>query len=450
MKLGGFLRGFVSVLALAALAVGGWLSRPWWEPLLLPAAQENGGGEAEAHAHADSQKVKLSAQAKANLGLTTAPLELTVWWRTLALPGVVAERPGRSNRAVTTTLAGVVTRIFAIPGQSVRPGETLMTLRLASEYLQNIQAQLYKTARDLEINGDEQKRLRGVADSEALFKSRLLELGYEERRLRAALDTHRQDLAARGLAGAQIQQVIEGKFLTEVAVAAPRQESDTPATFYQVEELKVHLGEPVQSGQALAYLASHEALDIEGKAFEQEAAALLKAEREGWPVQVLFHDKSDSEWPPYTEPIRIRFVSGHVDPATRLVSFFMPLTNQQRELKDAGGGVRVSWRFRPGQRVRLRVPIEKAEGVFVVPRAAVVREGPEAYVFRQSGDVFERKPVHVRFEDQDSFVLANDGSVAPGNVLAQNSAVALNRALKAKAEEGGGHGHDHHGHSHEH
>ena len=29
----------------------------------------------------------------------------------------------------------------------------------------------------------------------------------------------------------------------------------------------------------------------------------------------------------------------------------------------------------------------------VLPAAAVVREGPEAYVFRQNGDLFDRRPV---------------------------------------------------------
>ena len=45
-------------------------------------------------------------------------------------------------------------------------------------------------------------------------------------------------------------------------------------------------------------------------------------------------------------------------------------------------------------------------------------------------------------------VIANDGSITPGNYVARNAAAALNRALKAKAEGAGGHSHDHAGHSH--
>ena len=50
----------------------------------------------------------------------------------------------------------------------------------------------------------------------------------------------------------------------------------------------------------------------------------------------------------------------------------------------------------------------------MLPAAAVVREGPEAFVFRQNGDLFDRQPVHVLHEDRLNVVLANDGSVTPG------------------------------------
>lgn len=448
MSWANLLRGFISVVLLVGLPLAGWLTYDHWSPWLLPApAQAAGETHEEDHEHAHADRVKLSAQAKANLGLRTAPLELTSTWKTMQVPGLVVERPGSSNRAVTTTVAGIVTKIYAIPGQSVKPGDPLFHLRLVSEYLQNLQAQFYKTLRDLDINADEQKRLRGVADSETLFKSRLLELGYEERRLRAALDTYRQDLVARGLSAAQIEQITGGKFLTEVTVAVPSAADTAKVDHFDVEELKVQLGEPVQAGQVLAYLANHEALEIEGKAFEQEAAALLRASREGWPITATFLDQTTGDWPPLVEPLKIRFVSSHVDPATRLVSFFLPLPNQQKAADPKSGGPRQLWRFRPGQRVRLGLPLEKLEGVFVLPRAAVVREGAETYVFRVNGDLFERKAVHVRWEDQDHVVIANDGSVTVGNVLAQNAAAALNRALAAQSEMGGG-GHDHHGHDH--
>ena len=113
----------------------------------------------------------------------------------------------------------------------------------------------------------------------------------------------------------------------------------------------------------------------------------------------------------------------------------MPLTNQSRSY-EKDGETFVVWRFRPGQRVRLHVPVEELEQVIVLPAAAVVREGPEAYVFRQNGDLFDRRPVRVLHEDRLNVAIANDGSVAPGWYLAQGSAASLNRVLKAQSASG--------------
>ena len=74
--------------------------------------------------------------------------------------------------------------------------------------------------------------------------------------------------------------------------------------------------------------------------------------------------------------------------------------------------------------------------VLVLPASAVVREGPEAYVFQQNGDLFNRIPVQVLHEARLNIVLANDGSVLPGFYLAQSSAASLNRVLKAQAASG--------------
>ncbi len=97
--------------------------------------------------------------------------------------------------------------------------------------------------------------------------------------------------------------------------------------------------------------------------------------------------------------------------------------------------------------MRLRVPVEKLVtpgpdgkdvNPFVLPAGAVVREGPEAFVFVQTGDVFVRKPVRVLYEDRTEVVIANDGSITRAEFVVRNQAAALNRALKAAAAGGEG------------
>ena len=80
--------------------------------------------------------------------------------------------------------------------------------------------------------------------------------------------------------------------------------------------------------------------------------------------------------------------------------------------------------------------MEELTDVLVLPSAAIVREGPEAYVFQQNGNLFNRIPVQVLHEDRLNIVVANDGSVTPGLYLAQSAAASLNRVLKAQAASG--------------
>ena len=131
----------------------------------------------------------------------------------------------------------------------------------------------------------------------------------------------------------------------------------------------------------------------------------------------------------------IHHMANSVDQTKRTFDFFVSLSNQSRTY-EKDGKTFVVWRFRPGQRVRLHVPVEEFKDVIVLPAAAVVREGPEAYVFRQNGDLFDRRPVHVLHEDRLKVVIANDGSVSPGLYVAQSAAASLNRVLKAQSSSG--------------
>ncbi len=452
----GLLRVLLTWVVPAAIVGGlawlGWWTQELWKPWLLPSSSQADHDEHDHEEHDDraTNVLNLSDSARANLKLQTAPAVLSTYWRTVEIPGTVVERPGFSHRGIAAPLAGVVTRIMAIPGDPLKPGDPLFTLRVISETLQTSQAQLYKTARDLEINAAEQARLQTTPDADKLFRSRLIELGYERQRLAASLDTYRQDLIARSLDEEQIQNVLKGQFVTEITIRIPRRSQENDVTAYELEEMKVQMGELVQPGQTLALIASHDQLEIEGHAFEHEAALLRRAALEGRTLAWLSSDAAEALWPASMPELRIRFVANHVDPATRMFSFYLPITNQYREMTDPSGKPKRLWRFRQGQRVRIGVPEEPIEGVFVLPSAAVVREGLETWVFRVNGDLLVRRPVHLLFDDGQNMVLANDGGITVGNVIVMNQAALLQRALRAQSMGGGGHGHDHSGHSHDH
>ncbi len=423
--------------------------------------KENLPTEPTANAQTPPEKqtvLEISPQARKNLSLVSKPAQPQEYWRTVLIPGEITDRPGLSDRGVISPAVGIVTAIHAFPGDTIRPGEAVFSLRLFSEYLQSTQTQLFKATQETAIVNAEIGRLSGLTQSGAVSRSRIIELESELKRQNALIQSSRQDLLTRGLTPQQIEQVAQGNFVTTVEVTAPPLTSPpvdvtdygfTPAQpvslvtgdeaangfAYEVQDLSVELGQQVQAGQLLAQLSNHQSLYVVGHAFKREAPFLEQAAQERWPINIEFAEDAKVNWPQLEQTFTIRHLSNAIDVESRTFDFFIPLTNQSRTYEQLDQTFLV-WRFRPGQRTRLHVPIERYENVFVLPAAAVVREGPEAYVFRQNGDLFKQLPVHILHEDRLSVVIANDGSIAAGSYLAQNAAASLNRVLKAQTASG--------------
>ncbi len=441
------------LIVLTALGAGAFFTRDRWIGFVRT-NQTTAQAETEPAAAVLEPKVlKLSSQARKNLGLVSKAAKPRTYWRSIQVPGAIVDRPGRSDRGVTASVVGAVTEIHAFPGDTVKPGTRLFTLKVFSEYLQNTQSELFKATRESQLVQEQRTRLEAVVKSGAIPESRLIELDQQLRRQATLIQAYRQDLLTRGLTPDQVAAVTEGKFVSNIDVVAPpfmakqKREpeiqqaafgltsNDNDGLVYEIQELKVDLGQQVQAGQLLAVLANHHSLFLEGHAFKQEAPFLEKAAQNSWPIQVEFAEDDAGNWPDSKQVFQIRHLANSIDTSSRTFDFFIPLTNQSRSY-EKDGQTFVVWRFRPGQRVRLHVPVEELEDVFVLPSSAVVREGPEAFVFRQNGDLFNRVPVHVLYEDRLDVVLANDGSVTPGLYLAQNAAASLNRVLKAQAASG--------------
>jgi biotin carboxyl carrier protein len=444
-----FVRGLLMIAMLGGLIAAAAWYRELWLPLLQQPAGDHSTVAAGEEAPISQAKVlELSPQARQNLKLVSRPAKLSNYWRAVIVPGEVTDRPGLSDRGVTSPAVGVVTQVHAFAGDTVRPGDRLFTLRLVSEYIHNTQSELFKVTRDIELETEKRQRLAQIGEG-AIPQVRIIEVDQQLRRLQAASESYRQDLLTRGLSLDQIAEVAAGTFVATVDVVAPPPLALPPSVTavaspaaanasdiaYEVQELKVDLGTQVQAGQLLSVLSNHGLLYIAGHAFKREASSLERAAREHWPIRVEFAEDDAASWPALDQTFEIRHLSNTVDLTSRTFDFFVPLTNQSRSYtKD--GKTFVVWRYRPGQRVRLHVPVEELKEAIVLPAAAVVREGPESYVFRQNGDLFDRRPVRVLHEDRLNIVIANDGSVAPGWYLAQGSAASLNRVLKAQSASG--------------
>ncbi len=468
MRIPRILRILGGIALVASLGVGAFITRDQWMALIASRTTPAKAAESPPAPIQEATVLKLSPQARQNLGLVAKAAKPQTYWRTIQVPGAIVDRPGRSDRGVTAPAVSSVVQVHAFPGDTVKPGDRLFTLRLFSEYLQNTQSELFKATRETQLVTEQRTRLEALAKSGTIPESRIIELDNQLRRQAAATQAHRQDLLTRGLNPEQIDGITEGKFVSTIEVVAPPpvedfrfsiddfrlEDSDASSpgappqstienpkskiqnpVAYEVQELKVDLGQQVQAGQLLSVLSNHHSLYIEGHAFKQEAPFLEKAAQNGWPIQVEFAEDDGLHWSPLDQTFQIRHLANSIDTVSRTFDFFIPLTNQSRGY-EKDGKTFVVWRFRPGQRVRLHVPVEELKDVIVLPSSAVVREGPEAYVFRQNGDLFNRIAVHVLHEDRLNVVLVNDTRLTPGVYLAQSSAASLNRVLKAQAASG--------------
>lgn len=359
------------------------------------------------------------------------------------MPGMVVDQPGRSDRGIVAPAIGVIANIEYVPGDTVRPGDVLFTLKLLSESLHQTQTDLFKATQNIKLAQAQRNLL--AASGGAVSGARIMEVDNEITRLEVASKGYRQALLSRGLAPDQIEGVAEGKFVREISIVVPPRPAepkrlitslgkqtaadlDTPT--FEVQELRVDLGQQVQAGQTLCVLANHQSLAVEGRAFRDETPLLERSVKESWPVEVDFNEDPSAGWPVLDQTFRIRYMANTIDPVNRTFAFLMPLENQSRVVEEDGRS-QMLWRFRPGQKVRVLVRVEKFDNVFVLPADAVTREGPEAFVFTQNVNTFERKPVRVVLQDRQHVVIANDGSLLPGTFVAQAAAAQLSRMVKA-------------------
>jgi multidrug efflux pump subunit AcrA (membrane-fusion protein) len=107
------------------------------------------------------------------------------------------------------------------------------------------------------------------------------------------------------------------------------------------------------------------------------------------------------------------------------------------------GGSR-SWKLRSGLRYLVRVPVETLAQRFVLPAGAVTEDGPDKVVLVADGKTFRKKVVHVEHLDDEVAVIANDGSLSPGDPVVTAGAFPLGLALQSgrgPADAHAGHGH---------
>lgn len=446
--------------------------------------------EGHDHGHDEGTSLTLSAQAQGNIGLAPEylkPVKLETFRRSMTVPGIIVGRPGRTRLEISTPMAGVITHVHAVQGEAVDPGTLLFQMRITAAELVSTQTGLLKTVGDLDVENREIARLSKATEAGAISQKTLLDRQYAKEKLEVLMNAQREALRLQGLSERQIDDIAKNqKLLRDLQIVAPGRDSHgdeelilsaaklTPVSLqtqrrtdendaankqdghpavHSVENSKVplilesvlvHKGETVAAGATLGALADYSELYIEGRAFEQDVDLLSQISQQNWKITAVFEGAGNSV--KRVENLDLVYSASEIDEHARSLSFFVRLPNEvARETPSPNGQRFLSWKYRPGQRLHLLVPVEEWENQIVLPVEAIAREGAESFVFQQNGDHFDRISIRVTYRDSSHVVVANDGSIFPGDVIALRGAHQMQMALKNKS---GGGVDPHAGHQH--
>ncbi len=443
------------VVAIAGAAVA---TKGRWLPLLQAPLEGNQAGEADdphaghdhaAHAdHEATPSIKLSKNGLKNIGYVPLVIESADYLRNLTLPAIVVERPGRSQVHITAPLTGVITKIHSVTGDAIAAGQPLFELRLTHEELVVAQRDFLRTAENLVIVNREIARLQSLGEG-VIAGRRILEKKYEKQKLEASLHAEGQAMLLHGISQSQVDSILETRTLFKAIIVPTPEHSHNGdhcknSHLFQVQRLGVARGEQVDAGRELAVLADHCELLIEGLAFEDDAEEIRRATEGGRGVSAR-PLVGDSPGAAITD-LELLYVADQIDPDSRAFKVYLRLPNEVvLDKSNQAGGRHIEWRFKPGQRMQIQVPVETWKEQLVLPTTAIVDEGAEIYVYRQNGGQFDQVPVHVLYRDQLSVVVASNGAIFPGDVIAGKGAYLIHQALKNKS---GGGIDPHAGHNH--
>lgn len=431
---------------LIGIIIVGLFAWPGWQSLVGGAFTAAPPGKTDAadtpsqtgdHASDKAGSLQLSKQARKNIALELVTIAPRDFERTVSIPAVLVDRPGRTEIAVSAPMTGIVQRVYPLRGEAVAPGVPLFELRLTHEDLVEKQSELLRALEELDVVKREVARLDEVTRSGAVAGKRLLERQYEQQKIEAAIRAQRQALILHGLTEEQIEKIAKDRrLLQSVTVHAPRAADRGICAQHkevlQVAALSVTPGEHVETGDRLATLSDHCQLYIEGKAFEHDADVLNEAANKSIPITVIVGGNGSGKHE--VSGLKILHIENQVDRDSRALKFYLRLPNKiVRDTHTPEGRHFIGWRYRPGQRVEILVPVEQWKNRIVLPAEAVVQDGADWFVYQSVGGRFEQKPVHVEYRDQRWIVIENDGTLFPGDVVAGKGAYQIHLALKNRS-----------------
>ncbi len=275
----------------------------------------------------------------------------------LDLPAHIEADPTRVVH-VFAPAGGRIVEMKVRPWDRVEKGQTLAMLE--SSDLARAVSDYHKALADHEVKQKALVRAQDLLDHKAISEKDFEQTQGDAQQSQAEVEAAREQVQVFGMDPDHAS--------TQLLVRAPRAGV--------VLDIGAALGEFSQALSApapLATVADITSVWAVGDIYEQD----LSAAKSGEIVQVTLNAYPDQHWAG-----RVSVVSDAVDPATRTLHVRVVLPNDGSRIK-------------PGMFGAIRILRSSAQGV-LVPTAAVIREGNDAYIFGGKGNGrFERRAVKI-------------------------------------------------------
>lgn len=318
------------------------------------AAKKDGGGKdgqaAAPTPPANPDQVTVSPAQEKAAGITLGSFERQNMTTEVQANGSV-EVPPQNRVSVTAVLGGYVQTVQVLPGEHVRAGATLATLR-SPEYLTLQQNYLQSKAKVRFLAEDlTRQRILDVEDVGAKRKLQLARADYATEQ--AALRATAAQLRLLGISVAHLDAT--GQIVSSVPLT-------TPIAGY-VKAVNINPGQYVSPQDVLVEVLNRDDLHLELKVFEKDVAQVHPGQRILFKVQNAGRDEELTA--------RVFLVGKAFDDNARTVRVHAHLEPERTDLL-------------PGQYVAARIQTAGAR-VRTLPEAALIQAGELSYIFQRVG-----------------------------------------------------------------
>ncbi|MFZ2449386.1 MAG: efflux RND transporter periplasmic adaptor subunit [Methylovulum miyakonense] len=352
--------------------------------------------------HALDNAIKISTEHSNNLGVTLGKLTLVSQIPVLYAPAKVVVPPAHEY-IVSASQAGLITKLTAAIGDNVKQGDVLAELN--SSDLLSLQQLYLKAASDLALSEISFQRDKKLFNEGVTPERRWQETRSQYNSANFVAHEHRQLLEIAGMTRSEIERLTKTHRLSSLLYI------HSPITGVVLERLAV-AGARIDSFAPLYRIANLEELWLEIN---------IPQERIG---QIKIGDKVLLEKPvAETQELEQRKTIQAL-PVTAKITLLGQAVNPENQTILAravikGGQADV----RPGQRINTQIIQPHSSQAFTVPNTAIAQQEGKAFVFVQTNDGFEARPVTVIGKQNDESTIS--GGLTGEETIAVKGAVAL-------------------------